>query len=131
MSNLRSAVITVYGLLAATALAALSPLIAERFAFSYSAPMRALGVAIAVLSWVPVVVIVGWMIKRSDEFERRMHLLALGLAFAAAVVMLELVEWLSVARFIEMPPMRVLILAMLLQWLLCMLIAKRYYQRQA
>lgn len=34
-------------------------------------------------------------------------------------------------RLIEMAPMRLLILAMPIQWLLCMLVAKRPSERQA
>ena len=45
-----------------------------------------LGVILAGLRWVPLLVVTGWSISLGDEFQRRVFVLGLALAFAATVV---------------------------------------------
>jgi hypothetical protein len=69
------------------------------------------------------------IIRRGDEFVRRMHLLALGFAFAGALVLLVALNWLVRADFMYPPDLMIVLLVCLVMWFVALLGAKRYYER--
>lgn len=91
---------------------------------------RAGAVMLGVLGMVPWMWVVFQMIRRGDEFVRRMHLVACAAAFAGALVILAAVDWLVRAEFIEPIDYMLLWVSFLLVWLIALLVTKRYYERE-
>jgi hypothetical protein len=70
-----------------------------------------------------------WIVRRSDEFARRIHLVAIALAAMAGLVLLIALNWLVRARFVDPPDLMLLWVAFLVFWLIAMLATKAYYER--
>ena len=128
-ARFRKAVRGFYAWLGATLLAALAPLAANRLVDSGSVAARVSGVALGTLAWLPLIYVVARIIRDGDEFVRRIHLVALALAFTGGLMLIALLDWLVRAEFIATPPLNVLWLAIALLWAVSLFGAKRYYER--
>ena len=78
-----------------------------------------------------VVVVVAAIIRAGDEFERRIHLVALALSFGSALLLLTLLDWLVRARFMRAPPLIAVWLACAVLWLLWLIVVKRRFERES
>jgi hypothetical protein len=94
-----------------------------------SVPLRAGMVALALagfLYWVWVVVRV---IQAQDEFSRRLHLVALAVAFGLTGVFVFTAWLLQHAHFIDYVPVWTIFGTMVLTWWLSIVVTTRYYAR--
>jgi hypothetical protein len=91
---------------------------------------RAAGVIIGVAGMVPWLWLISVVIRRGDEFVRRMHLVAIALAAGASLLVLIALDWLGRADFIEPPDLMLVWPAMLVLWLIALVATGRYYQRE-
>jgi hypothetical protein len=78
------------------------------------------------LPWMWVVFAI---IRRGDEYVRRLHLIAFGFAFGGAIVLLVTLGWLVRADFINPPDLTFVWAGCLILWLVALLGAKRYFER--
>ena len=69
------------------------------------------------------------MIRASDEFSQRIHYLAMSLAFAGALVLISVIDWLVRAHFIEPVPFMAMWLSLAVLWIIALVIAKRRVER--
>ena len=49
---------------------------------------RAAGVVVAIVGWIPMIVLVGYSIRLGDEYQRRVFLIGLALAFAGMLLLI-------------------------------------------
>jgi hypothetical protein len=108
-----------------------APIGASRLIHVHTAAARIAGVIVGIAGMLPWMWIVFAMIRRGDEFEQRIHLAALGVAFAAALVLILALEMLRRAQFIGVPDLMGIWIALLVIWVVAMLGAKRYFERPA
>jgi hypothetical protein len=127
---LRRAVRGFYAWVGALVCGGVSPILASQLIDHESTLARVAGVVIGTIGILPWLWMVAAIIRRGDEFTRRMHLVASSYAFGAAIVLLFGLHWTTEAGFIEPPPYLVLALAVMILWLVALFLAKRYYERE-
>jgi hypothetical protein len=93
-----------------------------------SLPLRALLVLIGVGGFLPVVYVYAKSIRMQDEFNQRIHLVALACAFAAAAVVSYTFDLLFQAGFIPQFPATGLWALMVAIWFVAMIVTPRYYR---
>jgi hypothetical protein len=118
-----------YALLGSLVAAMVLPLAGIRLIDTESSSARVAGVVLASLGWVPMTLVIVAIVRAGDEFQRRLHLVALGFAFAAAMLMISTLGWLVRAGFVEYPDLSLLWTAIAAVWLVCLVLVKRYYER--
>jgi hypothetical protein len=128
--QLRAAVRWFYSWIAATILLGLAPIAALRLIELATPPARVAGVIVGAGSFVPWLWVVAMMVRRGDEFVRRIHLLAIAWAFAGAMVLLLTLHWLVVAEFIAPPDLMFAWFACLVFWLVAVVVVKRRFERE-
>jgi hypothetical protein len=69
------------------------------------------------------------LIRRQDEFRRRIHRIALGVAFAATALFIFTTDLLQRAGFVDFILLRTILLVMLGTWALATLGGEWYYRR--
>ena len=89
------------------------------------------GVTLGAVSWIPMAVVVAAIIRAGDEFERRIHLVALALSFGSALLLLTALDWLVRADFLSPPPLMAIWLAFTGLWVFWLFIVKRRFERNA
>lgn len=123
----RRAVRGFYAWSGATLIAGLAPIAALRLIDTGTLAGRIGGVVLGTAGWAPLAVVITAIIRAGDEFERRIHLIALALSFASALVLLALLDWLARAEFIWPPPLRLIWLAFCVLWLIWIVLVKRHF----
>jgi len=98
---------------------------ADWFARATALPARIALVAIGLGGFVPVVFLYAKAIRMQDEFNQRMHLIALGVAFALLGVTSYTVDLLHRASFIPQPSSSGLWGLMIAIWMTAMLVMSR------
>jgi len=126
----RRAVRGFYIWLGAMGFAGAAPLIAMLLVDTGTIAGRIAGVVLGTLSWVPMVAVIAGIIRAGDEFQRRIHLVALALAFGSAMLLVTLLDWLVRARFIRLPPLQVLWISFSALWLIWLIVVKRRFERE-
>jgi hypothetical protein len=126
---MRSNVRAIYAWLGSLVLLGGTPPLALALIGQATTASRLAGVLIGVLGAVPWMLVVATMLRKSDEYARRIHLIAFGLAFAGMLVALSAIGWLVQAKFIAPPDFMLLWAAALVLWLICFVIAKRHFER--
>jgi hypothetical protein len=124
---LRRAVRAFYLYLAALIVAATAPFAATALTDAGAMGARIAGVLVGVGGWIPIIVATARVIRRSDEFVRRLNLVACSLAFAGALLIVSLADWLVRARFLRFARLDVLWLGIALLWGCCLFGARWYY----
>jgi hypothetical protein len=120
-----------YAWLGSTVLLGVGPLLALRLIERETTMWRVLGVVVGVGAMLPWMWVLVTIIRRGDEFVRRMHLVAIAIAAAASLIGLVTLDWLQRAWFIETPKLTFLWPAATLIWLVALIGTKRYYERQS
>jgi hypothetical protein len=126
----RKAVRGFYAWLGALVFAGAAPFVAIKLVDSGTFAARIAGVVLGTVSWIPMVVVIAGIIRAGDEFQRRIHLIALALAFASALLLLALLDWLVRAQFMWPPPLPVLSLSFAALWLIWLIVVKRRFERE-
>ena len=90
--------------------------------------LRGAMVVLGTLGTLPLVWTLGRLIRAEDEFSRRIHLAALGVAFGALAVCLVSGDLLVRAGFIDDVSFGAIWMGMLVIWWLSIVITTRYYQ---
>jgi len=93
-----------------------------------SLPARVALVAIGFGGFIPIVFVYAKSIRMQDEFNQRVHLIALGVAFALIGVLSYTIDLLHQARFIQQPSSYALWALMLIVWWLSIVIVPRVYR---
>ena len=127
----RRAVLGFYAWLGALAIAAVAPFVAMQLLDANTALTRVAAVVVGAGGWLPMIGVTAHIIRAGDEFHRRLHLVALALAFASALVVLTLLDWLARARFIDVPSLSVLWLTFALLWAVWIFVVKFWFERHA
>lgn len=94
-----------------------------------TAKFRAAAVIIGVLGFVTWQLATAKIIRRQDEFTRRIHLIALAIAFAATGLFIFTVDLLQRAGFIDYILLRTIWVVMVCTWWLAIMGAEWYYRR--
>jgi hypothetical protein len=126
----RRAVRGFYAWLGALVFAAAAPIAAKSLVESGSLPIRIAGVLLGTLSWVPMAFVIAAIIRAGDEFQQRLHLVAIAMAFASGLVLLTLLDWLVRARFMQPPPLQLLWLGYAVLWIVCLFVVRRRLERE-
>jgi hypothetical protein len=87
--------------------------------------LRGLLVAFGVLGFVPLISVLALMILAEDEFARRIHFYALGLAFAATA---RRCRYPQRAEFIDYVTLPTILFAMVVAWWLSIVFTTWYYR---
>lgn len=128
--QLRSAVRGFYAWIGSMIILALAPLAAMQLVDNPSPYVRAGAVILGVGGGLPWGWVVFSIIRRGDEFMRRLHLVSLALAFAGTLVLLATLDWSVRVGFIGRPaPITVMGGAMIL-WLIALFGTKIYFERE-
>lgn len=93
-----------------------------------SVPARLALVALGIGGFLPVVFVYAKSIRMQDEFNQRIHLIALGIAFAVIAVISYSIDLLHQAQFFSQPPSGGLWALMFAVWFVAMLITPRFYR---
>jgi hypothetical protein len=128
--QLRAAVRRFYSWIGATVLLGIAPFAALRLIESGTLPARVAGVVVGAASFVPWLWVVAAMIRRGDEFARRIHLTAVAWAFGGAMLLVLALHWLVVAEFIAPPDLLVVWFAFLVMWFAGIVVVKRRFERE-
>jgi hypothetical protein len=120
-----------YAWIGAILIAAFAPFAAAALIETGSFGGRIAGVVVGMGGWAPLAAVITAIVRAGDEFERRIHLAALALSFASALVLLALLDWLARARFIWPPPLRMVWLAFAVLWLAWIVVVKQHYAGRA
>lgn len=91
--------------------------------------LRATAVIIGVLGFIPWQLAVAKLIRMHDEFTRRIHLIALSVAFAATGLFIFTTDLLQRAGLVDYILLRTIWLVMLVTWWLASMGAEWYYRR--
>jgi len=118
-----------YAWLGSVILLGVSPLVAMRLIERESPMWRAAGVAVGVAGMLPWMWVLVTVIRRGDEFVRRMHLVAIAITAGVSLVLLVTLDWLQRAWFIPTPDLMFLWPGCMVIWLVAVLGTKRYYER--
>ena len=115
----------------AVAIWAASYVIASRMLHrqSATATVRAIAVIIGVLGFVTWQLVTAKLIRMHDEFTRRVHLIAVAIAFAVTGLFIFTVDLLQRAGFIDYILLRTIWAVMLCTWWLAIMGAEWYYRR--
>ena len=130
-TRFRSGVRGFYMWLGSLACAAVAPFVALQLIHTRSLAGRIAGVVVGTASWLPLFTVSAIIIRASDEFVRRIHLVALALAFGSALILLALFGWLVDAHFMRAPELKVLWLAFALLWVIWVFVVKYHFERRA
>jgi hypothetical protein len=125
----RQNVRTFYAWLGSVVLLGASPLIALRFIERETTLWRAAGVAVGVAGMLPWMWVLITLIRRGDEFQQRMHLVAIAITAGVCLMLLVALDWLQRAWFIPTPDLMLLWPGCMLIWLVALLATKWYYER--
>jgi hypothetical protein len=101
---------------------------ANRLVSTGAAATRAAGVVVGTLGALPWLLVVAMMIRRSDEFAQRIHLIAIAIAAAAGLVMLIAIGWLVRAELMWPPDFAVVWLAAMVLWVAAMFGTRRFFE---
>jgi hypothetical protein len=93
-----------------------------------SLPTRVALVVVGTAGFLPVVYIYAKSIRMQDEFNQRIHLIALAVAFALVAVISYTCDLLHQARFIPQLPATGLWALMVVIWFVTMIVTPRYYR---
>ena len=91
-------------------------------------PLRLALVAIGIGGFVPVVLVYAKSIRMQDEFNQRLHLVSLAVAFAITAVVSYAADLLHQAGFIPELPSTGVWALMVAIWFVSMLVTQRYYR---
>ena len=128
-ARLRSAVRWFYAWIGSLALLAGTSILGGRLIHQPTTSSRIAAAAIGIGGLVPWMVVVFAMIRRGDEYTRRIHLVALGFAFGGTLLLLSALAWLVRAELIEPPDLMIVWLGCLVLWFAAIMGAKRYFER--
>ena len=128
-ARLRRSVRGFYAWVGAMLIAVVAPLLADRVIESRTAGLRLIGVAIGTAGWIPLTLVLVSVIRRGDEFSRRIHMVAIAATFALSLILLTLLDWLARGQFLEPPPLRVLWLGVAILWFINIMVTNWYFQR--
>jgi len=128
-ARFRKAVRGFYLWIGALVVAGVGPLVAMRLIDTWTLAGRIAGVALGAVTWLPMIAVIVSIVRAGDEFQRRLHLVALAFAFAGALVLLTVLDWLDRAHFMEPPRLKVIWLGCAMIWLVSLLLVKRHYER--
>ena len=126
---MRANVRTFYAWIGSLILLGASPILAAWLIRQQTLATRIAGVAVGVGGMLPWMWIVAMMIRRGDEYVRRIHLVALSCAFGGTLVLVMALALLRRAHFIGPPDLMVLWLALLIIWIIAFFFARRHYER--
>lgn len=118
-----------YAYLGSMAAAGVLPIAGMKLIDTGTMAGRIAGTTLATAGWVPMMVFIAFVIRAGDEFQRRLHLVALAWSFAATMILLSLAAALVRAGFIDDPDLMILWLLAALCWLISIFAVKRYYER--
>ena len=118
-----------YAWVGSTVILGVGPILAMRLVESSSTPVRVAGVALGVGSMLPWIWVVAGIIRGSDEFLRRLHLVALAFAFFGSLMLVVVLDWLVRAEFMAPPDFILVWAAFLVIWLVALVVTKRYFER--
>ena len=130
-ARFRRAVRGFYLWLGSLVCAAVAPFIAQQLIHTHSLAGRIAGVFVGTAAWVPLFTVSTIIIRASDEFVQRMHVAALALAFASALMLLALLGWLVDAHFMRAPELKVLWMVFALLWAIWLFAVKHHFERRA
>jgi hypothetical protein len=94
-----------------------------------SVPLRAGMVVLALAGFLYLVWVLTRVIQAQDEFSRRLHLVALAVAFGITGVFVFTALLLQHAHFIYYVPLWMILAAMVVTWWLSIVVTTRYYTR--
>ena len=100
----------------------------EWFAEPRGMPLRVALVVMGIGGFLPVVFVYARSIRMQDEFNQRMHLVALSIAFATIAVLSYAADLVRQAGFISHVPGAGLWALMVGVWFISMLLTSRYYR---
>jgi hypothetical protein len=100
----------------------------ESFGHPQSLVMRIALVAIGIGGFLPLVLVYAKSIRMQDEFNQRIHYLALSVAFALTAVVSYASDLLSQARFIPPLPSTGLWALMVVIWFITLIVTPRLYR---
>ena len=106
-----------------------APVVADWLVEHDTSVARAAGVAVGVLGFLPWLAMLFAVVRNSDEYFRRIHLIAIAIAATYGLLMLIAAGWLVRARFIEQPDFTMLWVSWLVVWVIALLGTKRYFER--
>lgn len=129
-SQLRSAVRGFYAWIGSMVILMVAPIFALQLADSPSTAARVAAVLVGAGGMLPWMGIVYLLIRRGDEFVRRMHLVALAWAFGGAILLMAVLGWMVSARFIKHPDLRIVMGGTLVIWVIALFGAKFYFERE-
>ena len=115
--------------IASLVVAAVLPLIGLRLIDTGTLGARIGGAVLASCGWIPMTLVLIAVIRAGDEFQRRLHLVALGFAFAAAMLLISVLAALVRAGFIDYPDLMLLWSAIAGIWVVCLIAVKSHYER--
>ena len=101
---------------------------AEWMAHPASLPMRIVLVVVGVGGFLPVMYVYAKSIRMQDEFNQRIHLVALAVAFALIAILSYSSDLLHQAGFIPQLPATGLWALMVMVWFVTMIVTPRYYR---
>jgi len=125
----RRAVRGFYAWLGSLNFATLAPIGASLCIETGTLPGRILGVVLGSVGWLPLVWVIVAIIRAGDEFQRRLYLVSLSVAFGASLVTLTMLDWATRAEFIRRPPLSLLWALFAIVWVVCLLIFKQRFER--
>lgn len=100
----------------------------ETFGHPVSLPMRIALVAVGIGGFLPVVYVYAKSIRMQDEFNQRIHYIALSIAFALTAVVSYASDLLYQAAFIPQFPSTGLWALMVVIWFVVMIVTPRFYR---
>ena len=93
-----------------------------------SGVVRGAMVALAVVGVLPWIWVIARVIRAQDEFSRRLHLIALSVAFGATALLLFTAMFLQLAGFIDYVSLPAILGMMMVVWWLSIVVTTRYYR---
>ena len=127
--RLRKAVKGFYAYVGSVLAAGAGPIVGMRLVHHDSAALRAVGVAVGFGGWIPLLMFTVAMIRASDEFTQRIHYIAASLAFAGGLLLVDALDWLVRAAFIESVSYMATWFGLIVLWILSLVVAKRRVER--
>lgn len=129
-AQLRTAVRGFYAWIASMIVLAVSPIAALQLSERPSTAARLAGVLLGAGGMVPWLWVVYSIIRRGDEFVRRLHLVALSFAFGGTLLLLVALEWMTRAHFIDRPDLIIVMFGAIVIWFTALMGAKFYFGRE-
>lgn len=125
----RKAVRGFYAWLGSLVFAALAPFGALILIETETLPGRIAGAVLGSIGWLPMAWIIVAIIRGGDEFNRRLYLVSLSVAFGASLVFLTMIDWAVRAEFIDRPSLSALWVAFSLIWFASLMFFKQRFER--